>query len=230
MNSTSRARCLSVVFALALPTSAIACGQETVAFSHDNLQGPLGTSLDDCPLLPADTTLTLDGTIVIRRVCILDDHGTYYASGLTDSDPPPPGLAVVPGGHAYAIVYEFDGAWVPTASAATAGSKAYAGPDNVYAGMLPEGIPGQKLTTTSVTVAGTVMTQKLGAVLPDGDQVASTLDLSALFPTHPELALDGFAMRFYIGHPPQGPTTPCAVTSTGGAEGNSTAMPCVSGN
>jgi hypothetical protein len=193
------------------------CGGHTVDFTpKDGVDTPLGTTLDACPELAANVTLTSgNGDVVITKVCIRDELGDYYPPGFYDSPPPPPGLTVVPAGHTYAAVYVFAPGYTPLASAVSSSGTVYAAPDNIYGSTsgclsLPEDDP-SNLVGSNTTLDGSTLTQQLSEEIGSGEQVAVSLNVSAIFAGGPSCAAGGvcgggFGLRFYVGGPPPGLT------------------------
>jgi hypothetical protein len=197
-----------VTCALLATATATGCSGkvDTLEFSRGQEQATsIGTSMSACPALAANVTLPDNsGHPIITKLCYLDDEGHYFDSMLSDTAGP---LPILPGGHRYSIVYEFADGWVPSQTNAAAGAHVYMAPRVVIspcAQALPEDDPAN-LVAAQVTVQNNTLTQDIPNVLPDGEQLVSFLDLSALYGCSgrcTEPSADGFVVRTYIANVP----------------------------
>jgi hypothetical protein len=209
--------------ALSLPVLLGCTNGETLAFTQ---QSPLSTpatplaALADCPTLAASLTATAeDGSRIVMKACVKDEHGNYYAVPFSDNAGAGP--LVVPPGPKYAFVYEFGTGWTPAAdslgtavsangmliegaipggSAAEGGS---GGAQNGTAQAMPAG-PNGPLASTSA-LDGNVLTQTLADAPASHYWIFSTLNLAAMFPSyfaaHANWAPGGlgFSSSFVVG-------------------------------
>ena len=98
-------------------------------------------------------------------------------------------LFVLPAGGEYSFVYEFAAAWVPDAAAASAATKASFIEQTGACVTDPNGgsaCPGgpQMAESSTTTLQGDVLTQKLGASPPPGTLVMAFLDLGVLYASY----------------------------------------------
>jgi hypothetical protein len=193
-----------------------ACGGSTLDFTTTHgVSTRVGTTMEDCPALPANVTLTTaSGDIVITSVCIRDDEGSYYASGLSDTSTWVP---TVPAGHVYSVVYQFAAAYTPPSSKVPTAGTVYVARDPVdldpstgNGGAVvgcapqPEDDPSNLVASTATLDGGTI-SQQITDVVATGEQVDAALDIGALFADDCESGGPcggGFNVRFYVGSEP----------------------------
>jgi hypothetical protein len=188
---------LSIAILAAFPACA---GHDLSSAPADELGEPIGTSMDSCPSLAGDVTLTTAaGDIVITAVCMRDELGRYYDSELSDTPLPSPGVPIVPAGHRYSVVYRFAPAYASGMTHIASSSTAYVAADSV----LPEE-DAENLVATTSTLDGDLLVQSLADPLAAGEHVDSNLDIDALFSGALPCAEGGicgaaFDVRFYVG-------------------------------
>jgi hypothetical protein len=165
------------------------CSSEDLGFAHSALGTPTApplASLSECTVLDAHTGVpTPDGGSAIVRLCVEDSQGHYYDPFATTDNQ----MFVLPAGGEYSFVYEFAAAWVPDAAAASAAVKAtFTGQTGACVNE-PGGVTGcpggpQVAESSTTTLRGHVLTQKLGASPPPQTLVIATLDFGVLYASH----------------------------------------------
>jgi hypothetical protein len=200
--------------AAAACVSAAGCSADHLDFTKAPVQTQALTlpSLDQCPTLdPSTTAVGPDGSVVIKKACVEDEEGRFYAIPFSDTAA---GVLLVPTGHTYSFVYEFGNEWVPTvAAAASAGaaSAAVSTPPPPCTVSVVEYDGGNATATacggpvtetpvaSTLAVRGDLLVHTVTAPPPAGLLVTSSLDLGVLLPGR---GLDtglGFSANFQTG-------------------------------
>ena len=189
------------------------CSADNLAFT----QSPIHTqalslhSLDQCPTLdPSTTAVGPDGSVIIKKACVEDEEGNYYAVPFSDTSM---GVLVVPPGHTYSFLYEFGSGWVPTAAAAAAAGAASAvvstPPPPCEPSVVDYGGNNTSVTAcggpvtytpvaSTLSLRGDILVHTVTDPPPADHLVGSALDLRVLLPSR---GLDiGFSANFLTGN------------------------------